>query len=92
MIQGVMQWKLRQCWKMWVQGKIMPKCKLFESIPLHVQELNYGKNIYELEDHVGEVASNSNLSPKLGHAKKPSTSFPNCILKNTWIESTNSYA
>jgi hypothetical protein len=41
---------------MWVQGKIMPKHKLFESIPLHVQELNYGENIYDLEDHVGEVA------------------------------------
>jgi hypothetical protein len=53
----------------------MPKHKLFKSIPLHVQELNYKENIYELEDHVGEVAPNSNLSPKLGPTKKNSYKF-----------------
>jgi len=61
----------------------MPRHKLFESIPLHVQEFNYGENIYEFEDHVGEVASNSNLSPKFGLVEKTPTSFPNYILKNT---------
>ncbi len=47
----------------------MPKCELFESISLHVQELNCGEGVYELEDHVGEMALNSNLLTKLGLAK-----------------------
>jgi hypothetical protein len=59
-----------------MQGKLMPKHKLFESILLHVQELNYKENIYELEDHVGEVAPNSNLSPKLSSQKKLLQVFP----------------
>jgi hypothetical protein len=55
---------------MWVQGKMLPKCKLFKSIPFHVQELKCRKGIYDLKDHVGEEAFNSNLPPKLGHVKK----------------------
>ncbi len=34
---------------------MVSKCELFESIPLHRQELNYGTNVYELKDHVGEM-------------------------------------
>ncbi len=61
----------------------MPKCELFENIPLHFQELNYKKNIYELEDHVGEKAFNSNLLPKLKPVKKTFfTCFPTYLLKN----------
>jgi hypothetical protein len=33
---------------------MVPKYKLPESIPLHAQRLNYGVDICELEDHVGE--------------------------------------
>jgi len=33
---------------------MVPKHELLESIPLHDQGLNYGINICELEDHVGE--------------------------------------
>ncbi len=60
----------------------MPKCELFKSIVLHVQELNYGEGICELVDHVGEKALNSNLLPKLGLAKRTLASFPNHLLKN----------
>jgi hypothetical protein len=39
--------------------------------------LNCGKGVYELEDHVGEEALNSNLPPKLGPIKKmPLQVFP----------------
>ncbi len=60
------------------------KCELFKSISLQVQELNYGNlGVYELKDHVGEMALSSNLPPKLGPAKKPPpTSFPNCLLES----------
>jgi hypothetical protein len=44
---------------------MLPGHKLFESIPLHVQKLNCEKGVYELEDHIGEEALNSNLLPKL---------------------------
>jgi hypothetical protein len=40
--------------------------KLFQSIPLHVQRLNYGEGIYELEDHVNEEALSSKLPLELG--------------------------
>jgi hypothetical protein len=51
------------------------------------------KNIYELGDNVGEKALNLNMSPKLGFTKKiPFTSFPNCLLKNIWVESVFPYA
>jgi hypothetical protein len=62
---------------------MVPRCDLFYSIPLHVQELNYEESIYELGDHVGEKALNSNLSLKLRFRKKtPLTSFPIHLLKN----------
>jgi hypothetical protein len=35
-----------------VQEKMVPKPILFKSIFLHIQGLNYGKGVYELEDHV----------------------------------------
>ncbi len=44
---------------------MVPGHKLFKYIPLHFQELNYKKGIYELEDHIGEEALNLNLPPKL---------------------------
>ncbi len=47
----------------------MPKHELFESISLHAQELNYGTNVYELEDHVGEEALSLNWPQKLGLVK-----------------------
>jgi hypothetical protein len=46
------------------------KYELLKSIFLHVQTLNYGEGVYELEDRVGEEALNSNLPPKLGPIKK----------------------
>jgi hypothetical protein len=61
---------------------MVPKCELLESIPLHIQELNYGEGIYELVDHVGEKALNSNLSSKLGLTKKNLASFLNHLLKS----------
>ncbi len=57
--------------------------KLLERIPLHIQGLNYGKGVYELEDHVGEEALSSNLL-KLGPVKK-NPSFHDHLLKNAWI-------
>ncbi len=60
---------------------------------MHVQELNYEKNVYELKDHVGEKALNLNLLPKLVFTKKtPCASFPNYLLKNVWIKSVFPYA
>jgi hypothetical protein len=68
---------------MLVHEIMVPKHELFESIPLHVQGLNYGKGIYELEDCVGEEALSLNLMLKLGPIKKfPLTSFPNLLLEN----------
>jgi hypothetical protein len=50
---------------------------------MHVQKLDYEEGVYELGDHVGEKALNSNLLPRLGLAKiSLHTSFPNCLLKN----------
>jgi hypothetical protein len=49
---------------------MLPKYMLLKSIFLHIQGLNYGKGIYELEDHVGQKALNSNLLLKLGLVKK----------------------
>jgi hypothetical protein len=65
----------------------------FESIILYIQELNYEKNIYELEYHVGEKALNSNLSPKFGPTKRiPLKSFLNYLLKSVWVGSIFPYA
>ncbi len=66
---------------MCVQRKMVPKHELFESISLHIQELNYGENVYEQEDHVEENAFTLNLLPKLGLATL-FISFPNCPLEN----------
>jgi len=72
---------------------MVPRFKLFHSIPLHVQKLNCEKNVYKLRDHVGEKALNSNLPLELKLAKKtPIVSFPNHLLKNVWVESTFPYA
>jgi len=45
---------------MWVWEKMVPKPKMFKSIPLHTQRLNYGISVCELEDHVGGNKLNSN--------------------------------
>jgi hypothetical protein len=64
-----------------VQREMVPKCKLLKSISLHVQNLNYRKNVYELNDHVGEEALSLSLLLKLKLAKRtPPTSFHNCLL------------
>jgi hypothetical protein len=42
------------------------KLEMHENNPLHIQKLNCGKNVYELEDLVGEELLSLNLSPKLG--------------------------
>jgi len=59
------------------------KARATQKYPLHFQGQNYGKCIYELKDHVGEKALNSNLSLfKLEPIKKiPHVSFPNCIIR-----------
>ncbi len=51
------------------------KKQVIQSIPLHIQELNYRKGVYELEGHVGEKVLNSYLLPKLGPSKKTSCKF-----------------
>jgi len=66
-----------------VQGEMVPKHELFKSIPLHIQELNYEKNAYELKDHVGEETLSSILLPKVGLTKRTFlASFPSRLLKN----------
>jgi hypothetical protein len=45
---------------------MVPKCELFESIPLHTQELKCQVDVCELKDHVGEERLSSNWSLKLG--------------------------
>jgi hypothetical protein len=52
--------------------KMVPKHKLFKNIPLHIQKLNYRKNIYELEEHVGEEAYELELVAKTWACKKNS--------------------
>jgi hypothetical protein len=65
-----------------VQEKMVPKCELLESIPLHGQKFNYGANVCELEDHVGEKGWSSNWLIKLGPIKKTlHASFPNHLLE-----------
>ncbi len=51
--------------RMWVQGKMLPTCKLFKSIPFHIQELKCRKGVYALKDHVEEKALNLDLPPNL---------------------------
>jgi hypothetical protein len=55
---------------MWVQKKMVPKHELFKSVALHIQALNYEKDLYELKDHVAEEALSSNLPLKLGPIKR----------------------
>jgi len=62
--------------------KMVPKRELRESIPLHIQGLNYGTSVCELEDHVGEKGLNSNWLTKLQSTKKNLASFPGRLLKN----------
>ncbi len=65
-----------------MQGKMVTKRKLFKSISLHGQRLNYGTNVCKLEDHVGEKGWSSNWLTKLGLMKEiPPTSCPNRMLK-----------
>jgi hypothetical protein len=67
-----------------MQGKMVPKHKLLENIPLHVQKLKCKKGIYELKGHVGEEMLRSSLPPELGPAKKiPLASFSNYLLEST---------
>jgi hypothetical protein len=62
---------------------MVPKHELFKNIPLHIQKLNYGKNIYELKEHVKEEALSLNFLPKFGPAKRtPIVSFLNRLLEN----------
>jgi hypothetical protein len=62
---------------------MVPKRELPESVPLHVQGLNYEANVNELEDHVGEKGLNLNLPTKLRPTNKtPFASFPNHLLKS----------
>jgi hypothetical protein len=77
---------------MWVWEKMVLKCELPKSIPLHEQGLNCGPNIYELEDHVKENGLSSNWLTKFGPAKKIPPIFPSHLLKSIWIESTFPYA
>jgi hypothetical protein len=65
LIKDVDQKKPRWCQKMWVQKIMVQKHELFKSISLHVQGLNCGKCVYELQDHIGKEALSSNLSLKL---------------------------
>jgi hypothetical protein len=63
--------------------KMVPKHDLFRNISLHIQKLNYEKNIYELEKHVRKEALNLNLLPKLRPVKiTPLASFFNDLIKS----------
>jgi len=78
---------------MWVEKKMVPKCELLESIPLHAQKLNCEINVRELEDHVEEEGLSSNWAPKLGLTKKTfHASFPNGMLENVWVKLAFLYA
>ncbi len=69
------------------------KGKLLESIPLHIQKLNYGKGVCELEAHVGEKALSLNLLPKFGPSKKTiPANFPSSLLQSARVKLTFRYA
>jgi hypothetical protein len=72
---------------MWVWEKMVPKCELLESIPLHAQGPNYIVDICELEDHVGEKGLNSNWPLKFRPIKKNSYKFSQSFVKKcfSWI-------
>jgi hypothetical protein len=68
---------------MWVLEKMVPKCELPKSIPLHAQGLNCETNFCELEDHVGEKGLSLDWSTKLGFVKKTHfASFPSPPLES----------
>jgi hypothetical protein len=55
----------------------------FENIFFHIQGLNYGEGVYELEDHVGQGALSLNLLPRLGFVKRIlHAHFSNRLLRN----------
>ncbi len=82
LIEDVKQKELRWCQKTWMQEIMVPKCELYENIPLHIQRLNYGEGVHELNDCVGGETLSSNLPLELGPIKKiPLASFSNCLLK-----------
>jgi hypothetical protein len=49
---------------------MVPKFEMHENSPLHIQELNCGKNVHELEDLAKEELLGLNLPPNLGLVKK----------------------
>jgi hypothetical protein len=55
---------------MLVHEIMVPKHELLENIMLHVQALNYGEYVYELENRVEEKALSLNLTLELGPIKK----------------------
>ncbi len=65
----------------------MPKLEMHENSPLHIQELNCRKNVYELEDLAREELLGLNLLLDLGLVEKiPFTSFLNHVLGSVYIE------
>ncbi len=92
-IEDVKQKESTWCHRIWVQEIMVLKYELFKSILIHVQGLNYGESIYELEDHVGEETLNSNLPFKLGPINWIILiGFPNHLLENDWVIFTFPYA
>jgi len=81
LIQGVMWWELKLCWRMWAERKIVPKHELLESIPLHIQELKCEKRLWVKRSCWGRET-------KLPFVYKRTflASFPNHMLKNIWVE------
>ncbi len=54
--------------------------------------INCREGVYELEDHVGQEALNSNLLLRFGHVKRiPFIDFPNYLLESVWVESSSPY-
>ncbi len=66
-----------------VLKEMVPKLELPESIPRHVQGLNYRDDLYELEDYVWEEALNSNLLLRFRPIRKIICAcFPNHLLES----------
>jgi len=66
-----------------VLKEMVPKLELPESIPRHVQGLNYRDDLYELEDYVWEEALNSNLLLRFRPIRKIIRAcFPNHLLES----------
>jgi hypothetical protein len=65
---------------------------LLKNIPLHIQGLNYREGVYELKDHVGQEALNSNLLLKLRPIKRIiPTCFPNHLLESVLVRTSFPY-